>query len=102
MTPHEQTTVVLDPSLLDFTTQVIDLAREGWELDEENPPRMVGFMYEAHMWRDPTEEQRNAQPPLSRAEILAKARAAKAEKAAARAAGDQPAEGKQPGDDAPY
>lgn len=100
MTTPEQTTVVMDASLAEFTQQVIDLAREGWELDEQNPPRMVGWQYEAHLWRNPTELQRAEQPKLSPAERMAKARAAKAEKAAVAKTEEQP--NNEGGDPAPY
>ena len=99
-TTPEQTTTVLDASLSEFTNQIIELAREGWELDESNPPRMVSWMYEAHMWRNPTQAQREEQPKLSPAERMAKARAAKADKAAAAKVDEQPADTKS--DDAPY
>lgn len=102
MTTPEQTTVVLNPSLPEFIQELIALTSDGWEIDEENPPRVVMWQYEAHLWRNPTEAQRNAQPPLTKAESLAKARAVKAEKAAQRAAAE--AQGTDPAsqDESPY
>lgn len=107
--PPEQTKEILSNSLIDFAQELVDHAADGWQLDEDNMPYTHGFMFVAHIWRNPTEEQRNAQPKLSRAEILAKARQAKAdkaaaEKAAAEAAVDAPTEQTPPAptDDAPY
>jgi hypothetical protein len=48
---------------------------DGWSLDKENPPDMVGFSYAVNLTRDDEPVIR-----LTRAEILAKARAAKVTK----------------------
>lgn len=104
-TTPEQTKEILSHSLIGFSQELVDLAADGWQLDEDNMPSMHGFMYVAHLWRNPTEEQRNAQPKLSRPEILAKARAAKAALAQerAQASGEEPADTAPAStDDAPY
>lgn len=85
MNPPEQTTVVLQHTLHEFIFEIDSLRQDGWEFDEQSPPTTVGFMYEAQMWRNPTDIQRAAGPKLTRSEILANARAAKAAKALERA-----------------
>lgn len=97
-TPPEQTITVLAPGLQKFVVDIVELVEDGWQLDEENMPTTIGFMYEAHLWRNPTEAQRQAGPKLSRPEILAKAREAKAAKALERAQ----AAGEEPADESPY
>lgn len=78
---------ILSSALQDFVFRIDEARQEGWEFDANSPPTVYGFTYEAAMWRDATEEQLEndaieaAKP--SRGEILAKARAAKAEKAKA-------------------
>lgn len=69
--------VVQSPNLITFVNEVVDLALDGWQLDENNPPGTYGFSYEAHLLKD-----ENLIPPHkpSRAEILGNARAAKAAK----------------------
>lgn len=81
----KQTKVVLEYSLEEFIFQIAKQVREGWDFDPNQPPGQYGRMYESHMLREPTEAQvqkdaAEAAKP-SRAEILAKARAAKAAKA---------------------
>jgi hypothetical protein len=73
---------LMDPNLIVFVQLILDAVADGWTIDPQNPPNMVGYWYE-------TIVQREDEPATkaSRAEILAKARAAKAAKAAAEAAG---------------
>ena len=49
--------------------------RDGWSIDDNAPPDMVGFRYCLSLIRDD-------EPKLTRAEILSKAREAKAAKGA--------------------
>jgi hypothetical protein len=73
---------LMDPNLIVFVQLILDAVADGWTLDPQNPPTMIGYWYECIV-------QREDEPVLKpgRAEILAKARAAKAAKAAAEAAG---------------
>jgi hypothetical protein len=66
---------VLNPNLGLFVTEVAALAKEGWELDPAFPPGLFGYHYECQMLRD--EAIVDPPAPPTRAEILAKARAAK-------------------------
>lgn len=75
---------ILDPNLGIFVQAVIDAALQGWTIQEANPPTLLGFCYETVMERD--EDIVDPPAKLTRAEILAKARDAKAAKA------QQPAE----------
>lgn len=76
---RRQTKAIVEYGLPTFVKAILDACEDGWEVDFDNPPCTWGTTYEAHLTRsaDITDEQR-----LSRAEILAKARAAKAAKAA--------------------
>lgn len=67
---------ILDPNLGAFVQTVIEHALQGWTIQESNPPSLLGFYYETVMERDEDIVDPPAKP--SRAEILAKARAAKA------------------------
>lgn len=64
--------------------KIQDLILDGWLVDEDRPLNQVGFYWECAMVRDSTEAQRlkdeaeRGKP--SRADILKKAREAKAEK----------------------
>ena len=62
--------------------EIQELVREGWEIDPDYPLDHLGFGLECRMIRDPDAAQlaADAAKPLSRAEILAKAREAKANK----------------------
>jgi hypothetical protein len=63
-----------------FVQEVADLASQGWTISPTFPANIHGFrLYEVELEFDGTPPE----PKLSRAEILAKARAAKAEKAKA-------------------
>lgn len=92
---------VLDPNLGVFVQQVIDLAKQGWELDPQYPPSLLGFYYETMMVRD--ESIVDPPPKPTMAEVAAKGRAAKAaKKAAAEAAakaGEQSEEDTQTSDE---
>lgn len=72
------------PATMGFAIQ--ELVKEGWEIDPEYPVTQLGFSWEVTLTRRPTDKQLKDEltPPLSRAEILAKARAKKAENEAAR------------------
>lgn len=71
----EEKDVVLCNSLAEFVFRIDEMRQNGWEFDPEMPPVVYGFSYEAGFKR-PAKD--NGKP--SRAEILAKARAAKAAK----------------------
>ena len=71
-----------------LSLKIQEMVEEGWDVDPERPMSQLGFMWECWFIRDVTDEQLQAEAEdadkLSRAEILAKARAAKAEKARVR------------------
>lgn len=71
---------IQNPNLELFIREVIEATSQEWEIDPKNPPQMYGFYYETIMLRD---EEIADEVKASRAEILARARAAKAAKAAA-------------------
>lgn len=77
----KQARLIADANLGIFVAQVVAAAKDGWEIDGE--PALLGYLYEVPMKRDASAEQldKDANPPLTRAEIAAKARAAKAAKA---------------------
>jgi hypothetical protein len=62
-------------SFLGAALFLADSVADGWRLDKDNPPDKVGFSYVVALMRDDEPVVR-----LTRAEILAKARAAKTEK----------------------
>jgi hypothetical protein len=67
---------IINPSLYKFVADIEESVKEGWDVDFENaPPIMWGLVYEVGMIREAEEK-----PKMSRAESLAVARAAKAEK----------------------
>lgn len=68
---------ILSNNLEDFVVQIINEVENGWELDPNYPPGMFFHSYECGLVRD-SEIQEEIK--RSRAEILAKARAAKAAK----------------------
>lgn len=75
---------VMEPGILSFLEAVKKKWAEGWELDPDNGPMTYLFQYKTGMIRNVThmqaEADRIAAGKPSRAEILAKARAAKAAK----------------------
>ena len=83
-----QKQVLLDynPSELAFRMQ--ELIQSGWEINPESPFTQLGAYWECGLMRDPTvaqltsDAEKAAKP--TRAEILKKARATKAQKAAER------------------
>lgn len=82
-----QTKQITEYNLYTFIVAILAAAEAGWKIDEKNPPAFYGYMYEVVMVRDATDEQIAADKAelekLTRPEILAKARKAKAEKKAA-------------------
>lgn len=75
----------MDPNAGTVALEVQKMVRDGWSVDEDRPMTLLGFQWEVWFVRDATDAQiasdeAEAAKP-SRAEILAKARAAKAEKA---------------------
>lgn len=81
-----QQKVLFMASMAEFGFELQTHIQEGWEINPQWPMQPLGFGLEVGLLRDPTAEQlsRDAQPKVSRAEILKKARDAKAEKAAAK------------------
>lgn len=80
---RRQTKAIIEYGLPNFISSLLEALEQGWEIDDDNPPAVYGFAYEAHLSRsaDITDEQK-----ATRAEILARARQAKADKAAAKGA----------------
>lgn len=72
-----QTKEIVDPSPHAVAKKVAELATQGWQLEDEPPMGLYGWLYVATM----TFEGEPPAEKLTRAEILAKARAAKANKA---------------------
>lgn len=81
---------ILSPNLGIFCQMLVDHAKQGWDIDSSNPVDLYGYMYECQMVRD--EDVIDPPPKPTQAEILAKARAAKAERKAAEAAAAKTAE----------
>jgi hypothetical protein len=77
----KQHTVVLCRSLAEFVYTIDEYRQAGWLFDPDMPPVEFAFQYECGMIREVTEEQIEQENKPSRADILAKARAAKAAKA---------------------
>lgn len=75
-----QRTTIVEKSLERLKMEEDRLTKEGWVRDPAIPLSAFLFSYELGMMRDPTPEQVAKENKPSRAEILAKARAAKAEK----------------------
>lgn len=72
---------IVTPSLYVFVAELQDMLNDGWTVDLENtPPYMNGINYVVGLTKDVDE---NEPVKLSRAEILANARAARAAKAKA-------------------
>lgn len=85
----------LNPNPGVVALEIQRMARDGWSLDENRPMALFGFMWEVWFLRNATDEQLAKDEAelgrLSRSEITAIARQAKAEKAAARKAENAPA-----------
>jgi hypothetical protein len=84
-TRQEQNLLDHNPGTLSL--KISEACQDGWRVDPDRPMTLLGFLWEVWLLRDATDEQiaddaAEAAKP-SRAEILAKARASKAEKAAA-------------------
>ena len=82
----KQTKVILQYNLQTFIKEITDSVNNGWEIDDNDPPDVWGTAYECRMVR---EDEVAEEIRISRAEILHKARAAKAAKAAAAKAEQQ-------------
>jgi hypothetical protein len=78
---------VLNPNLQVFVEEIVQHVKDGWEIDPQMPPTMLGYWYETIMVRD---ESIVDPVKVSRAEILAKARAAKKAKAEETPEGEAP------------
>ena len=84
---------VVNPNLEVFVAELMELAINGWELDMSQPPALYGLLYEAHVSQD---TDKIVPPAMTRAEITAKARAAKAAKAKAEGTEETPADAQAP------
>jgi hypothetical protein len=73
------TKTLIKYGLPDYTEALAEALKAGWELDASNPPTVIGFTFTCPLKRDDGIED---PVKLSRAEILRKAREAKAAKAA--------------------
>lgn len=71
--------VVIESSLQSFLEACKALWADGWEMDELEPPMVYMFQYKVGMIREVLSEA-DIVYKASRGEVLAKARAAKAEK----------------------
>lgn len=70
----KQTRTILTPSLYVFAYELQEAIQQGWEIDGDTPPTTFGIVYECGLMRE-VDEGFTEKP--TRAEILAKARAAK-------------------------
>lgn len=77
-------TIVQEFNLVTFVSKVVELVKDGWEIDESNPPTQFAWMYETHLTRPARET--DPEKVAQRAAILEKARAAKNRKAMEQAA----------------
>jgi hypothetical protein len=81
MTTTKQTKQITEYNMVTFIQAIVDASKEGWKIDENNPPAFYGRIYEVILERNASDEQLAADAAElakpSRAEILAKARAAK-------------------------
>jgi hypothetical protein len=68
---------IVTPSFIVYNLELAEALSVGWEFDEERMP-VAGFQYECHLVREVDE---NETPKLTRSEIMAIARKARAEKA---------------------
>ncbi len=76
---------IIEPNLIVFVDRILAAAKEGWQVDQSNPPTLLGPYYHVIMQMP---EDKVPEPTLSRAEILVNARAAKKNKAAEAAAAE--------------
>lgn len=77
----KETKQIVTPNFSVFMAELEEHLSLDWKIDwEQMPPAASVFLYECGLVR---EVEENAQPKLTRAEILAKAREAKAAKKAA-------------------
>ena len=72
-------TIVQEFNLVTFVSKIVELVKDGWEVDESNPPTQFAWMYETHLTRPARET--DPEKVAQRAAILEKARAAKVRKA---------------------
>ena len=80
----KQTKSIVNPSLFAFVAEIEEAILEGWNLDlEDNPPVTWGVVYECGLVRIGEDDEDSVETPkakMTRAEALAAARKAKAEK----------------------
>ena len=74
----KQEKIVISTSLPSFVLECLELKGKGYEIDPDFLPAQFGTQYECTMVRIATEEQLAHDAKPTRAEILARARAAKA------------------------
>lgn len=83
----KQTKTIVNPSLYAFVAEIEEAINEGWTVDlENNPPTTWGIVYECGMVLVEEDAEDGVETPkakMTRAEALAAARKAKAEKKAA-------------------
>lgn len=80
----KQTRMIASQSLYAFVAEIEEAINEGWSVDlESNPPTTWGILYECGMVRVEEDDEDGVETPkakMTRAEALAAARKAKAEK----------------------
>jgi hypothetical protein len=77
---------IVNMNLSQFVQDVADATLQGWDVDPGKPAEQWGLLYEVGMVLNDERASEYVEKP-SRAEILQKARAAKAAKAEERASG---------------
>lgn len=79
-----QDQVIFNGSVVEFGFQLQELIQDGWEINPDFPVQPLAFGLECALFRDATAEQlaKDGQPRPTRAEILQRARDAKAAKKA--------------------
>lgn len=81
-----ETKSIINVNLSAFLREFQEHVQQGWEIDDNAPPNLWGVAYETGLVRTDKSiaamatRQVDAPPPLTRAEILARARAAKVAK----------------------
>lgn len=88
--------VIQSHNLIEFVSLIVQATKEGWEVDEMNPPSLYGYLYETHVLIDENDVP-EAKP--TRTEILTTARAAKKAKATAVTESEAPAKGAEGGEE---